>query len=86
MSEPKVEFVKPQGFTVNLPNVGPPMAIRTEGDEIIILVRLTLRPRDNVMDIGIDVSASRNGTSMPSLNENTSPDVSRYWRTDIHKP
>jgi hypothetical protein len=86
MSETKVEFIKSQGFTVNLPNVGPSVAIRTESDEIVILVRLTLRPRDNMMDIGIDVSAGRDGASMPSLDENTSPDLSRYWRTDIHKP
>lgn len=83
MSEAKVEFVKAEGFTVNLPTVGAPVAVRTEGDEVVILVRLTLRPRDNVMNIDFDVSASRDSAPVTSLDEDAATDFSRYWRTTV---
>jgi hypothetical protein len=84
MNEPQINFIKPKCFSINLPGVGAPVAIGAECDEIIILVRLALRPRDNVMNINLDVSTGRDGASVPSLDENTSTDVSRYWRTVIH--
>lgn len=83
MSEPKVELIEPKGLTINFPSVGAPVAIRTEGDEIVVLVRLTLRPRDNVMNIDFDVSTSRDGTAVTGLDEDTSADVSRYWRAPL---
>ena len=83
MDEPKVDFVEPQRFTINIPSVGAPMAIRAEGDEIVILVRFTLRPRDNVMNIDLDVSASRNSAAVTSLNEDAPTEITRYWRADI---
>jgi hypothetical protein len=83
MNEPEVELVEPKTFTINFPSVGAPMAVRTEGDEIVILMRLTLRPRDDVMNINFDVSASRDGTSMARLDQNAPSDVSRYWRAPI---
>ena len=85
MDEPNVNLVQPEGFTINLPSVGSPVAVRAEGDEIIILVRLTLRPRDNVMNIDLDVSTSRDGTSVARLDENLPFDLSRYWGTLVHK-
>lgn len=83
MSEPKVEFVEPQGFTINFPSIGAPMAVRAEGDEIVILMSLTIRPRDNVVDVNFNVAASGDSTSMPSLNENPASDLSGYWRAPL---
>ena len=83
MSKSEIDFVEPQGFTINLPAIGAPMAIRTEGDEIVVIVRLTLRPRDNVMNIDFDVSAGGNGASMPRLDKDLSPDIRRYWTTPL---
>lgn len=69
MSEPQIGFVETQGFTINLPSVGAPVAIRTEADEIVVIVRLTLRPRDNVMNVDLDVTTSGDSASMPSFRE-----------------
>lgn len=82
MHKSKVDLVEPQGFTINLPSIGAPVAIRTKGDEIVILMRLTLRPRDNMMDIDLDVSACRDGASVASLDQDASADVGRYWRAN----
>ena len=83
MDEAQVDFVKPQGFTINFPSVGAPVAIRAEGDEIVVFVRLTLRPRDNVMNIDFDVSAGGDGAAVPSLNKDAPTDFSRYWRAPL---
>jgi hypothetical protein len=55
------------------------MTIRANGDEVIVLVRLTLRPRDNVMDVNFDVSASGNSAAVAGLDKDAPADVSRYW-------
>ena len=83
MSEPKIELVESKAFTINLPSIGEAMTIRTESDEIVILMSLTLRPRDNVMDLSVDVSTSGDSAAMSGFNKNTSTDFSRYWRTRI---
>ncbi len=85
MNETQVNFVEPKSLTINLPSIGAPMAIRAESDEVVIFVRLTLRPRDNVMNVDLDVSASGDRAPMPSLDEDAAADVSRYWRTTIHR-
>ena len=83
MSKSKIEFVKPKAFTINIPSVGAPVAIRTESDEVVILMRLTLRPRDNMMNFNFDVSTSWNSAAVASLDEDTPTDFSRYWRAPI---
>ena len=83
MSEAKVDLIEAQRFTVNFPSVGAPMAVRAEGDEIVVLVRLTLRPRDNVMNINFDISTGGDSTPMPSLDKDAPADVGRYWRAPI---
>lgn len=50
MGKSQIDLVEEQAFTINFPSVGAPMTIRAKGDEIVILMRLTLRPRDNVME------------------------------------
>ncbi len=77
MKEANVELVEPQTFTINLPSVGAPMAIRTESDEIFVLVRLRLRLRDNVMDVDLDVSTRGDGATVTSLDEDTPAEVGR---------
>ena len=81
MDESKVDLVKTKRFTINFPSVGAPMAIWAEGDEIVILVRVTLRPRDNVMDVNFDVSTSGDCAAVSGLDKDASPQISRYWRT-----
>lgn len=78
MSEAQVELVEPQTFTINIPSVGAPVTVGTKSDEIVILVRLTLRPRDNVMNIDLDVSASGDSTPMAGFDKNAPFDFSRY--------
>lgn len=85
MGKTQINLVETKGFLVDLPFVGAPVTIRTESDEIVILMRLTVRPRDNVMDIDIDVSASGDGTTVSGLDEDSSSDFSRYWRATIHE-
>lgn len=84
MNESQVEFIKPKGLTINLPTIGSPMAIRAEGDEVVILMRLTLHPWDNMVNIDLDVSASGDCTAMSGLDENATPDVSWNWKSNVH--
>ncbi len=81
MNEPQIDFVESKGLTINLPSIGAPVAVRTESDEVVILMRLTLRPRDNVMNIDLDVSAAGDSATMARLHEDATANVSRYWRT-----
>ena len=83
MSEAQVEFVEAQAFTINFPSIGAPMTIRAKGDEVIILMRLRLRPRDNVMNIDFDVSTSGDSATVAGLNQDAAPDFSRYWRAPV---
>lgn len=83
MNEPKVELVQAQGLTINFPSVGAPVTVRAEGDEIVVLVRLTLRPRDNVMNVDFDVSTSGDGAAVSSLDKDTPPDFTRHWRAPV---
>ena len=78
VDEPKIDFVEPKRFTINLPSVGAPVAIRTEGDKVIILMRLTVRPRNDMVNIDVDISASGDGTPMPGFNENPTSEIGRY--------
>ena len=84
MNETQIKLVESEGFTINIPSlVGPPMTIRTKSDEVVILVSLRLRPRDNVMNVAFDISASGDSASVSSLDENSSSDFSRYWRASL---
>ena len=84
MDESKIELIELKGFTINITGMGAPMTIRAEGNEVVILMRLALRPRDNMMDISIEVPTSGDRAPMPSLNEDSSSDFSRYWRATVH--
>lgn len=83
MGEAEIELVKQQTFSVNFPAVGAPMTIRTEGNEIVILMRLTLRPRDNVMNVNFDVSTTGNGAAVPGFDKDAPSEFSRYWSAPI---
>lgn len=83
MSEAKINLVETQGFTINFPSIGAPVAIWTEGDEVIVLVSLTLRPRDNVVDVNLDVSTRRDRAAMSGLDEDATSEISRHWRAPL---
>lgn len=85
VSETKIEFVDSQALTINLPTVGAPMAVRAEGDEVVILMRLTLRPRDNVVNIDLDVTASGDCAAVPGLYKDAPFDISRYCGAVLHQ-
>ena len=69
MRKAQIELVEPKGLTIYLPSVGPPVAVRGEGDEVVILMRLTLRPRDNVVMFNFDVAAGGNGAAVLRIDE-----------------
>lgn len=83
MNEPQIELVEPKRLSINIPGIGAPVTIGAECDEVVILVRLTLRPRDNVMNIDLDVSASGDGAPMSRFDQNTAADISRDWGAGI---
>ncbi len=84
MGEPKVGFVEAEGFTINLPTPGAPVAVRAEGDEVVISVRLTMRPTDNVVDIDLDVSADGDSTAMPRLHQDAPAKIGWNCRAFSH--
>jgi hypothetical protein len=79
MGKTQVGLVDSQALTINLPFFGPPVTVRTKSDEVVILVSLTLRPRDNVMNVNLDIPTVRYGTSVPGFDKNATPDVGGYW-------
>jgi hypothetical protein len=81
MSEPQVKFVKSQALAINFLAVSAPMTIRAEGDEVLVLMCATSRPRDNVVDIHFDVPTSGDRASMAGFDENAPTESSRHWRT-----
>jgi len=84
MGEAELGFVDAQTFTVNLPGLSHPVAIRAEGNEVVIVMRLTLSPRNNVVNLDYDVSASGDGAAVPCLYENTPFDIGRYCGSIPH--
>lgn len=63
MSESQVKLVDPKRFTINLPSVGECVAVGTQGNEIVVEVRLGFRPGDNMMNL--DIGMSTGGDSAP---------------------
>ena len=86
MSETQVGLVEPQTFTVNLPAISAPVAVCTESDEVVILVRLTLRPRDNVMNLNLDVSAGGDRATVSRLDQNPPHNTSGDFGPGWYKP
>jgi hypothetical protein len=78
--ETEVGFIEAQRLSVDLSSIRTPVAVGTEGDEVVIFVSLTFRPRDNVVDINLDVPAGWNGASVARFHENSPSNVGRYWR------
>ena len=78
MSEAKIGFVEPLTFSVDLPLASAPVAVGAEGNEIVVLVRLTLRPVDNVVNVNIDMSAGGDGASVTGLHKYASAEVCGY--------
>jgi hypothetical protein len=83
VGETKVEFIKPQAFSIDSTIVGAPVAIGAEGDEVVVVMRLTRGPGDNMVHVDLNVSAGRNCAAVASLDENASSEISRYWRTPV---
>jgi hypothetical protein len=59
------------------------VAIRTEGNEVFILVGSTRFPRDDVVNFHVDVSTSGDGAPMARLDQDASSDFSRYCQAPI---
>lgn len=83
MSESEVELVEPERLSIDFPIIGAAMTIRAEGNEIFIFVRSTRSPRDDVVNIHVDMPTSRDSAPVAGLDQDASPDFSRYWRTPI---
>lgn len=46
-------------------------------------MRLTLRPRDNVVNLDFDVATGGDSAPVAGFDENAPLDVSSYWRANI---
>lgn len=75
MNKSKIEFVHPKRFSVDLVPPGSTMAVRTNCDEIVVVVRLACCPGDDVMNVDVDMTTRRDRASVASLDENTSAEV-----------
>jgi hypothetical protein len=83
MDEAKVELVESEGLTVDFLSISATMTIRTKGNQVFIVVRSTLVPRDDVVNFNIDVATGGDGATMSSLDKDTSADFSWYGRAPI---
>lgn len=63
----KVLLVQAQRLSINLPTICATMTVRTQGDQIFILVRFAISPRHDVVNIGLDIAAGWDCAAMPRL-------------------
>lgn len=84
MDKSQIDLVEPQRFAINFTVISSPMTVRTKSDEVVILMSLRLCPRDNVMNVDLDVSASGNSAAVAGFNKDPAANVSRYWRASSH--
>ena len=84
--ESQVRLVESKGLSVDLSSVRSAMAVRTQGNQILVFVCLTSLPRNYVVDVHLDVTAGRDCTTVTSLDENAALDFGGNCRARIvHK-
>ena len=54
------------------------MTVGAQSNQVIVFVSFAGSPRDNVVDVDIDVSASRDGAAMTCLNQHAPTEFRRY--------
>jgi hypothetical protein len=78
--ESQTRFVDPKCLSVNLSTVSTRVAVWTECNQVVVIVRKTCFPRNNVMNFDRDVSARGYCTAMAGLDHDFAFDFSGYWR------
>ena len=78
VGEPKIVLIHFQAFSVYFTTVGSAVAVRAEGDEVVVLMFATFHPRHDMMNLDFDVATGGNGTSMASFDQHSSAKVRRY--------
>lgn len=70
MKEPEVEFVHPKRFSIDVVVPGSTMAVRADRDEVVVVVRLACGPRNDVVNVNVDVPTGGDSAAVTSLDEN----------------
>jgi hypothetical protein len=83
MGESEIHFVEAQGFAIDFVSVSAPMTIRTERNQIVVFMRPTCGPGDNVMDVNVDISTRGDGAAVSSLDKDPAAKFSRYRRASV---
>jgi hypothetical protein len=73
MGVPKICLVNSECLPVDFATVGPPVAVRAEGYEIFVLVRLALLPGNNVVNIDLNMAARWYRAAMTRFDQDTAP-------------
>ena len=83
VGESQVGLVHPKRLPVDLSLVNPSVTIRAESNQVLVEMFSARLPRDDVMDIDVDVSASRYRTPVPCFDKHLTSEVARDARTYI---
>jgi hypothetical protein len=84
VNKSEVELVKSKRLSVDFLGIGAAVTVGAKCNEVVIVVRLTFRPGDDVVNVDVDISAGRNGAAVPRLDEDTSTELTWYRWTIIH--
>ncbi len=71
VSKTQVGFVESQCLPVDLSAICSSMAVGAQSNQVFVFMLLALFPRDNVMYVDLNVSASRDSTAMSCLDEDS---------------
>lgn len=78
MGKLKVALVESQAFAVDVASISAAVAIRAKCNQIVVGMLPALCPRDNVVNVSINVSAGGNGAAMAGFHQDLPLKVSRY--------
>jgi len=72
VSSAQIKLVEPESLAVYLPSISATVAIRAEGNEILIIVGFNRSPGGDVVNVHFDVAAGVDCASVSRLNQNAS--------------
>jgi hypothetical protein len=85
MGKAEVGLVVIQGLSINFIRfVCSSMAVGAQRDQVFVLVLLARFPRDDVVDVHINVTASGDSASVSGFNENSAAKLCRNWWAITH--
>jgi hypothetical protein len=83
MSESQTRFINTERLAVDLGSICSAVAIGAECNEVVILVLLTVFPRDDVVNVNLDVSARWDGAPVARFDKYSPANLSRDCRTPV---